>query len=172
MSCCPFIEDKRTVNRHIVRARTRTRAREASRGPARLGARPGRTLRPVTTGSKIVRKKSGCNLPVPVKGTRIPGSGRKKGTPNKVTEEFRVTIQRLLDENRENILKWVAQVAEGLPDKVNAKGQVVQAGRPPDPGMALARLGALADYAAPKLSRQEQVGEGGGPLTVVIRKEA
>jgi hypothetical protein len=46
------------------------------------------------------------------------------------------------------------------------------AGRPADPLGALARLGALADYAAPKLSRQEQVGEGGGPLTVIIKKES
>jgi hypothetical protein len=88
-----------------------------------------------------------------------------------VTQEFRITIQRLLDENQDNILLWVRQVAEGDAAKYDAKGNMTHPGRPPDPGMALARLGALADYAAPKLSRQEQTGEGGGPLTVVIRKE-
>ena len=92
--------------------------------------------------------------------------------PNKVTQEFRVTIQKLLDDNRENIAIWVAQVANGIPDKLDSKGRVVMAGRPADPAGALTRLGHLADYAAPKLSRQEQVGEGGGPLTVVIKKEA
>jgi len=33
-------------------------------------------------------------------------------------------------------------------------------------------LAQLAEFAAPKLNRSEVVGEGGGPLTVVIRKEA
>ena len=51
------------------------------------------------------------------------------------------------------------------------RGKVIHAARPPDPSGALLRLSMLADYAAPKLSRTEQVGEGGGPLTVVIRKE-
>jgi hypothetical protein len=101
-----------------------------------------------------------------------PSSGRKAGTPNKVTQEFRVTVQALLDENKDNVAKWLAQVAEGVPAKYDAKGRVVMAGRPADPLGALARLGALADYAAPKLSRQEQVGEGGGPLTVIIKKES
>lgn len=99
------------------------------------------------------------------------GQGRKKGVPNRTTVEFRETVQRLLDDNRENVGKWLAQVAEGVPPKLNRKGEVIVPGRAPDPGMALQRLGYLADYAAPKLSRQEQVGEGGGPLTVVIRKE-
>lgn len=92
--------------------------------------------------------------------------------PNRVTQEFRVTIQKLLDANQENIAKWVQQVAEGLPAKFDKNGNCIMQGRPADPAMALARLGYLADYAAPKLSRQEQVGEGGGPLTVIIKKEA
>jgi hypothetical protein len=89
-----------------------------------------------------------------------------------VTQEFRQTIQNLLDDNRDNIAKWVAQVADGAPVRYDKKGNVAFPGRPADPSMALARLGALVDYAAPKLSRQEQVGEGGGPLTVIIKKEA
>jgi len=102
----------------------------------------------------------------------VPGSGRKPGKPNKATQEFRVTIQKLLDANQDNIAKWVAEVAQGSPAKYDRKGNLVMPGRPADPAAALARLGALADYAAPKLSRQEQVGEGGGPLTVIIKKEA
>jgi len=104
--------------------------------------------------------------------SRAKTGGRRPGTPNKTTREFRVTIQALLDANQENIGKWVAQVADGVPAKFDRQGNCVMPGRPADPSMALARLGALADYAAPKLSRQEQVGEGGGPLTVIIKKEA
>ena len=99
-----------------------------------------------------------------------PNSGRKAGTPNKVTTEFRETVQRLLDDNRENVAKWVQQIAEGAPEVRQGK-RVIFPARAPDPSGALLRLSMLADYAAPKLSRQEQVGEGGGPLTVVIRKE-
>jgi len=98
------------------------------------------------------------------------GKGRVKGVPNRVTVEFRETVQRLLDDNRENVAKWIAQIAEGAPE-VKVRGKVIHAARPPDPSGALLRLSMLADYAAPKLSRTEQVGEGGGPLTIVIRKE-
>jgi hypothetical protein len=103
-------------------------------------------------------------------GKRV--GGRAKGTPNKVTVEFRDTVRKLLEDNRENIAKWVEQVAKGIPDKLDAKGRVIQAGRSADPAGALAKLGYLADFAAPRLSRQEQVGDGGGPLTVIIKKEA
>ncbi len=99
-----------------------------------------------------------------------PTSGRKPGSLNKVTVEFRETVQRLLDDNRENVAKWVQQIAEGAPEVRQGK-RVIFPARAPDPSGALLRLSVLADYAAPKLSRQEQVGEGGGPLTVVIRKE-
>jgi hypothetical protein len=124
---------------------------------------------------KVLDKASKVLVPAVETPRRKPpnaGKGRVKGVPNKVTQEFRVTVQRLLDDNRENVALWLRQVAEGTPDKLNAKGQVIMAGRPADPAGALTRLGHLADFAAPKLSRQEQVGEGGGPLTVVIRKEA
>ncbi len=99
-----------------------------------------------------------------------PTSGRKPGSLNKVTVEFRETVQRLLDDNRENVAKWVQQIAEGAPEVRQGK-RVIFPARAPDPSGALLRLSMLADYAAPKLSRQEQVGDGGGPLTVVIRKE-
>jgi hypothetical protein len=106
------------------------------------------------------------------KPKRVKAGGRVKGTPNRVTVEFRETVQKLLDDNRDNVAKWLAQVAEGMPAKFDRNGNCTRPGRPADPLGALSRLGALADYAAPKLSRQEQVGEGGGPLTVIIKKEA
>lgn len=105
----------------------------------------------------------------------MPGAtkrgGRKPGVPNRTTTEFRETIQRLLDSNADNVALWVQQLAEGAPAVKDHRGRVVFPARPPDPGTALLRMGHLAEFAAPRLSRQEQVGEGGGPLTVVIRKE-
>jgi len=70
------------------------------------------------------------------KGTPKTG-GRVAGTPNRVTQEFRETVTRLLEDNAENVAEWLARVAADDPDK------------------ALQRLAQLAEYAAPKLSRSE-----------------
>lgn len=84
--------------------------------------------------------------------TRRPpnaGKGRVKGVPNKLTREFRETIQKLLDENRDNVSIWLSRVADE------------------DPGKALELLARLAEYAAPKLARTEITGGGGGPVQVL-----
>lgn len=89
-------------------------------------------------------------------GDGTPGPGRKKGVPNRVTTEFRETVQRLLDENCENVGRWLTLVAEG--DGTD-KGQ-------PDPGRALDLLAKLAEYAAPKLARTELTGDKDAPVRV------
>lgn len=78
--------------------------------------------------------------------------GRVAGKPNRVTTEFRQTVQALLEANTENVPKWLKMVAEG--DPVNDIK--------PDPFKALDMLARLAEYATPKLARQEHVG-GDGP---------
>jgi hypothetical protein len=74
--------------------------------------------------------------------------GRKPGSTNKATQEFRQTVQALLDENRSNVSLWLAAVAAE------------------DPGKALDLLAKLAEFAAPKLARTEVTGAGGGPVVV------
>jgi hypothetical protein len=96
--------------------------------------------------------------------------GRKKGVPNKSTVAFREVVQGILDDNRENVALWITKVAQG--SKSRKVGGKLVPGRAPDPGGAARLLAQLAEFAAPKLNRSEVVGEGGGPLTVVIRKEA
>jgi hypothetical protein len=91
------------------------------------------------------------------KGEKRPYQGRPKGTPNKVTQEFRETVQMLLDENRENVSRWLTLVAEGDGSEHSK----------PDPGKALDLLSKLAEFAAPKLARTEHTGEGGGPVRVI-----
>lgn len=71
--------------------------------------------------------------------------GRGKGTPNKVTQEFRDAVKSLLEDNSENLSRWLTLVAEG---DGTEKGK-------PDPGRALDLISKLAEYASPKLARIE-----------------
>jgi hypothetical protein len=88
------------------------------------------------------------------------GKGRPKGSPNKVTREFRETVRKLLEDNAENVGRWLTLVAEG---DGSEHGK-------PDPGKALDLVAKLAEFAAPKLGRVEHTGENGGPLQVVVKK--
>jgi hypothetical protein len=94
--------------------------------------------------------------------------GRPPGSPNKATATFRETIQRLLEDNADNVALWLQQTAEGSKSR-RVNGKLIP-GRPPNPSEAARILGNLAEFAAPRLSRAEVTGEGGGPLTVVINK--
>lgn len=94
-----------------------------------------------------------------VKGEKRPNQG-KRG-PNKVTVEFRETVRKLLEDNSENVGRWLTLVAEG---------DGTEQGKP-DPAKALDLLAKLAEFAAPKLNRTEHVGEGGGPVQTVTRIE-
>ena len=82
------------------------------------------------------------------------GPGRPKGSVNKATTEFRQTVTQLLDDNRENVGVWLAQVADGSGDTKA------------DPAKALDLLARLAEFAAPKLARMEHTGQDAGPVRI------
>jgi hypothetical protein len=84
------------------------------------------------------------------------GRGRPPGSVNKATKTFRDTVSRLLEDNAENVSKWLLEVAEGNPDKDIR----------PDPKGALTLLAQMAEYATPKLNRTEMTGDGGGPVEI------
>jgi hypothetical protein len=86
------------------------------------------------------------------KGQSGNPAGKARGTTNRVTREFRATIQTLLESNSDNVSLWLADVA----------------GK--DPSKALEHIARLAEYAAPKLTRAEVSGPNGGdvPLSVTI----
>jgi hypothetical protein len=82
------------------------------------------------------------------------GKGRPKGSPNKVTQEFRDTVKQLLEDNAENVGIWLTQVAAGTEDSK------------PDPKGALDMLSKLAEFASPKLARTEHAGDKENPIIV------
>ena len=84
------------------------------------------------------------------------GRGRPPGSVNKATKTFRDTVSRLLEDNAENVSKWLYEVAEGSVEK-ELKA---------DPKAALTLLAQMAEYATPKLNRTEMTGEGGGPVEI------
>lgn len=94
-------------------------------------------------------------------GKGTPGPGRKPGVPNKATKEFRETVRKLLEDNADNVGRWLTMVAEG--DGTD-RGQ-------PDPGKALDLLAKLAEFAAPKLARTEHVGDKDRPVELRFRWE-
>lgn len=84
------------------------------------------------------------------------GRGRPPGSVNKATKTFRDTVSRLLEDNAENVSKWLTEVAEGSVEK-ELKA---------DPKAALTLLAQMAEYATPKLNRTEVTGDGGGPVEI------
>jgi len=91
---------------------------------------------------------------------RAKTGGRRAGTPNRFTRDFRDMVAGLLDANQDNLSAWLGQVANGDP----------RTGRPPDPARALDLIAKLAEYAVPKMTRQvvEQTASSANVITIEI----
>jgi len=81
-------------------------------------------------------------------------SGRPPGIANRATREFKDTVRKLLEDNAENVSRWLTIVAEGDGTE-NGKAE---------PAKALDLISKLAEYAFPKLSRAEVTGRDGKDL--------
>jgi hypothetical protein len=79
--------------------------------------------------------------------------GRKKGTPNKITNEAREAIALFVDNNAHRLEGWLEQVAEKNPEK------------------AFQLFQSVIEYHIPKLARTEQTltGADGGPVEHSIK---
>lgn len=77
---------------------------------------------------------------------RPPKSGRKKGTPNKLTEEAREVFKAMFERLAPKAEKWIEDAADEDPAR----------------GADLALR--LAEFHIPKLGRTEVTGKDGGPV--------
>lgn len=83
-------------------------------------------------------------------GEGAPGPGRPKGVPNKATSAVREAIARMAEENSENFVAWLNQVAASNPEKA-----------------CDIYLKAI-EYHIPKLARTEVTGAENGPVTIKV----
>lgn len=84
---------------------------------------------------------------------RIPpraGMGRPPGVPNKATSAVREAIARMAEENSENFIGWLNQVAASNPEKA-----------------CDIYLKAI-EYHIPKLARTEVTGNDNGPVIMKV----
>lgn len=92
-------------------------------------------------------------MPRPKGSSKVPGSGRPPGTPNKATADARKAIADFVDGNAQRMLEWLDAVAAGDPTHDRA----------PDPAKAFALFQGVIEYHVPKLARSEITGKDGGP---------
>jgi len=91
-------------------------------------------------------------------GTRTPGSGRKAGTPNRVTAKTREIFTQVLGKTAQDMEAWLRECAQGIEiEKQDPTTGMVVTGRfNADPGKAVELILKLAEFSFPKLARIER----------------
>lgn len=84
------------------------------------------------------------------KGQSGNPSGKKKGTTNKVTSEFKEQLNKLLEESAPRMVGWLDEIAAENPEK------------------AFDILSKFAEYIHPKLSRSELKHEGEVTISTLL----
>lgn len=79
-------------------------------------------------------------------GKGTPGPGRKKGIPNKATQDAREAIAAFVEGNVGRLEGWLDQIAAESPEK------------------AYRCFMDVVEYHVPKLARTEVTGKDGGPV--------
>ena len=101
---------------------------------------------------------------------KMPGSGRAKGTQNKITLTAKAAIAEFVDGNAHRLAGWLDDVANGrlMFDKdgnqvYDSQGNVVYEIRP-NPEKAFNLFQSVVEYHVPKLARSEISGPNGGAI--------
>jgi len=106
--------------------------------------------------------------------TRPAGSGRAKGTQNKITLTAKAAIAEFVDGNAHRLAGWLDDVANGrlMFDKdgnqvYDSQGNVVYEIRP-NPEKAFNLFQSVVEYHVPKLARSEISGPNGGAIETSV----
>ena len=97
--------------------------------------------------------------------------GRKKGVPNKVTAELRAVFQRAVDKQAAHLgdiideTRFGIEIEKQMPDGTTVVGRLNA-----DPKGAGDLIAKFSEFCVPKLGRMEHTGEGGGAITIEIKK--
>lgn len=89
---------------------------------------------------------------------KVNGSGRKKGTPNKITIEFKQALNNLLEFAAPQMVGWLEQIARE------------------DPNKAMDHVAKLAEYVHPKLARTDGkiettlIGDSNRPVAISLKR--
>ena len=95
---------------------------------------------------------------------RRKGSGRKKGTPNKMTHDMRQAIDLFARELWPDVVKWIRAVAEGEMDDLDK--WITQ----PHPAKAVELYTNLLEFAWPRMQRLDLGSEKDRPIEVRIKQ--
>lgn len=107
-----------------------------------------------------------------MRGGRVPGSGRAKGTVNKATANAREAIAAFVDDNTHRLESILDRIENGVPVRDAASGEPIINSDgsikwlvEPNPKGAFDAMQSVIEYHIPKLARVEQTGKDGGPIT-------
>jgi hypothetical protein len=95
-------------------------------------------------------------------GPKVPGSGRKKGTPNRATSVAREAWALAWADLAPDVAVWIREVRDGKPEDGDGPA------REPDPAKAAELALKMAEYHVPRLAQQQVTGEDGGPVQVSV----
>ena len=105
---------------------------------------------------------------------KMPGSGRAKGTQNKITLTAKQAIAEFVDGNAHRLTGWLDQVANGKPmiDKdgnplYGDDGNLIYEVKP-NPEKAFNLFQSVVEYHVPKLARSEISGPNGGAIETSV----
>jgi|TARA_R110000868_G_scaffold199858_4_gene446969 hypothetical protein len=105
---------------------------------------------------------------------KMPGSGRAKGTQNKITLTAKQAIAEFVDGNAHRLTGWLDQVANGSPmldsngnQVYDPDGNMVYVTRP-NPEKAFNLFQSVVEYHVPKLARSEISGPDGNAIQTSV----
>jgi hypothetical protein len=107
-----------------------------------------------------------------LRGGRVAGSGRAKGTVNRATATAREAIAAFVDGNTQRLESVLDRIENGIPVRSEVSGDIIMNSDgsvkwlvEPNPKAAFDAMQSVIEYHIPKLARVEQTGKDGGPIT-------